>query len=680
MRINRPLLSLLLAASVAQSAFAADDIFVAPATRVTPVVEKTNLAAHDDGYIEPGTLRLSHNLTLEGLMHRETQGYREVKNGIKKDYVKDGDGNGPTRFEWGESLLTEAAARFTPGIFARVLFEAQGDYADRFWRPINEEHRIDDHNRNAFVREAEARVEQDQWWARGFEGVGHDSWESQGDFFRLYPAAFPDDDYLRHSGYFGIYPDRFRQNLFMNISGRRAPKGIEAGAQLYGFDGAVATGSELGWGLGPSTYARLATNFGSSRVTLVGKDEQQPTSLATPGIDNHFRSGALSWDLSTTEGQRWRAGVLYSPYRADEHYLVAHPVSHGTGIQGSAWNISSRKAKDQDGLGFRGRVDRHSDVFDREFLWSADLQHLGILAGNKDQVDLRLGTDLIPRFRGNIHYMYRRPIEGPMPFLYEGTPDDIGNIVSQPRGPESPFTVNWSNRETVSLTTTIWFDPTPGTNLLVYDQDVLESWNINPGENAPLAVAFQHRMTDLRTPTDRQSYYNSSGDILFDSPAHSGAWATNGFIHEYRLVFIGREKPSKWTLGIAGGQTPATGNSAYSTDASVNKPLTEYYSVEARLDRGPWNIWGHYGSGIWGPEPYQVFFGESFDRLWGGGVGYSITSNTTIDVTYLAARQDNNQFVAPDLGSYDEFRFLFSHRFGFLFQFTEPERAGYKAR
>ena len=113
MRINRSLLSLLLAASVAQSAFGADDVFVAPATRFTPVVEKPNLAAHDEGYIEPGTLRLSHNLTLEGLMHRETQGYRVVNNGVEKTYVKDGNGNGPTRFDWGQSLLTEAAARFT---------------------------------------------------------------------------------------------------------------------------------------------------------------------------------------------------------------------------------------------------------------------------------------------------------------------------------------------------------------------------------------------------------------------------------------------------------------------------------------------------------------------------------------------------------------------------------------
>jgi hypothetical protein len=91
-------------------------------------------------------------------------------------------------------------------------------------------------------------------------------------------------------------------------------------------------------------------------------------------------------------------------------------------------------------------------------------------------------------------------------------------------------------------------------------------------------------------------------------------------------------------------------------------------------------VWTHYGYGLWGPEVYQREFGESFDRLWGLGASYHFNVNTTWDVSYLSARQSDDLFVAPDLGSYDEIRTMFSHRFGFQFQFQDAARAGYRAR
>ena len=112
----------------------------------------TAVLAEENAYVEPGSLRLSHELSLEGLLHRTLGGYRVTNEGINKTYAKTGNGTGPARAEFGQSFLTEAAARFSPGLFARVLFELQGDYADRFWRPVNENHRIDLQGRHAPVR------------------------------------------------------------------------------------------------------------------------------------------------------------------------------------------------------------------------------------------------------------------------------------------------------------------------------------------------------------------------------------------------------------------------------------------------------------------------------------------------------------------------------------------------
>jgi hypothetical protein len=125
-------------------------------------------------------------------------------------------------------------------------------------------------------------------------------------------------------------------------------------------------------------------------------------------------------------------------------------------------------------------------------------------------------------------------------------------------------------------------------------------------------------------------------------------------------------------LGFAGGQSPATSGLAYSNDTTANKPISDYFSVEGRLELEPVAIWSHYGTGVWGPEVnLHPFFGLSIDRLWGVGVSYNITTNTTWDIGYLGVRQDDNLFVAPTLGSYDEIRTVFSHRFGFQLQFQQ---------
>jgi hypothetical protein len=311
---------------------------------------------------------------------------------------------------------------------------------------------------------------------------------------------------------------------------------------------------------------------------------------------------------------------------------------------------------------------------------SADATYAGVVAGNKKQLDLRAGSDLWPVLHGSVQYTYRKPIEGPVPFIYEGTPSNIGAIAANPRGPDSPFTVDWDNREAVFVTGTLIFDPTPGTPLFLYDPDTLQTWNVNPRETSPISLAFQYRMSDYMTPTDRLFYYDNNGNITFEPAGHTGAWPSNHPLSEFRLMAIGKPCKWSWMLGVAGGQSPAISSLAYSNNTSVNKPLTEYYSIEGRLDLWPFALWAHYGSGVWGPELYQRFFGESFDQLWGVGLSYKMTPNTTIDVSYLAARQDDNMFVAPDLGAYDEIRTLFSHRFGFLFQFDEAARGGYRAR
>jgi hypothetical protein len=633
----------------------------------------------DDSYVEPGTLRLTHEATLEGVFHRTEPKWGVHNNALDKTYFQNNDSKRPWESSFGESLLTEAAARVTPDIFGRILFEAQGDYADRYWRPNNIEHQIDNSDRHAFVRQAEIRIDKDNWYAHGFEGVGHGNWADKGDLFGLYPESVPNDDYLGRSGYFGMTPQNYQQDLFLNISKRRVPRGFEAGAQAMGLDATVAYGNELRWGYDQGGYGRVAAPIGAGKLTFVYRNEDVPY-RTDQNADERDRAYALSWYVPSVTGNNFDAGILYRPFRIGEAYLVDRDVSGGDGLLGSSHQIGTKTSKRSEAFAERVQGVLHTTLVEHDLAWNAGLTHADVLAGNKQQVDLGVSAELTSLVKASVQYMYRKPIEGPIPFLYEGTPDDIGAVAASPRGPDDPFRVDWDNRQATFLTTTLVFDPTPGSTLLVYKPDALQYWNVNPRETASLAVAVQHRMRDYPTTTDRLSYINADGDYTSDPAAHSGAWATRHPIHDFRLLLVGHPKAFSWTLGFAGGQDLAYQGLAYSNNATVNKPITEYYSVEARIEYLAWTLWGNYGTGVWAPEGYQQGFGESYDRLYGLGASYKITVNTTLDVSYLAARQDDSLFVAPDLGSFEEIRTLFSHRFGFLFQFSDAAQSGYRAR
>lgn len=650
-------------------------VVLAAGTAVVPV-----FAAEDAPYLEPGSLRLSHDLTLEGVFHRVRPGWRVVDSGLNKTYSLQENKTNPWRSEWGQSLLTEAAARLTPDIQGRVLFEAQGEYADRLWRPVNINHDVDKQGNHFVLREAEASIEKEAWYWRWFSGVGHSDWRAQGDFFTLYPASFPDDDYLGTSGHFGIYPDRWKQHVFLNITRRRIPSGSELGASVLGWEAAVAAGEELVWGYDRSYYGRLSAPLLASRLTFVFKSEEIPF-LFLPGQEERRNAFALSWMMPWESGHRLETGVMYQPFRVDERYRSVSDVPSGTGLLGSSYAFSQKRTKESDAFAERLRFEYRPGWTDLGLTGVVDATHAGVLAGNKNEANAEVWADLTSVVRGAVKYTYRTPVEDPIPLLYEGNPNDIGAIAANPRGPESPFTVDWTNREAVFLETTLWFDPSPGSSAFRYDPANLSIWNLNPEEDAPMTVAVQHRMSDYRGTTDRQFYFNESGEVVWEPAGHTGAWPTARPVHEFRVLTRGRWGDSLWTAGFAGGEALAISGLAYTSDAQNNKPISEYYSVEGRLDYWPFALWAHYGTGVWGPEGnLHRYFGLSFDRLWGMGASYNITTNTTWDVAYLAARQDDTLFLAPDLGSYDEIRTLFSHRFGFLVQFQEPARKGYRVR
>lgn len=266
------------------------------------------LSFADDYYVEPGSLRLSHKLTLEGLSHKLSPGWTVSESPTdKRDKVfqkTNSDKQQPSEQEWGAKLLTEAAVRPWQDIYARILFDLQGQYADRYWRPLNIDHESDIKSDPLIVRQYEIRVDQPAWYAHAFSGVGHGSWVDKGDLFRLYPEAHPESDYLGSSGLFGFYPDDWKQDFFMNISGRRVPTGFTAGANAMGLDAEVAYGKELGWGFNDSFTAECNTRLERRSCPLFSKTRMSPGPLIPtrfnerikcPGTNPSRRAIASRW-------------------------------------------------------------------------------------------------------------------------------------------------------------------------------------------------------------------------------------------------------------------------------------------------------------------------------------------------------------------------------------------------
>jgi len=618
----------------------------------------------------PGILRFANELGLESVVHKLAPGWTSQDSDTNKEYSHSGNKENAWETNWGQYFKTDIAARFNPDITARMFVEAQGNYADRYWRPININNYKDNKDSHVILREAEARIDRPTWFLHGFSGVAHTDWQEIGDMFGLYPDSFPENDWLGSSGFFGVYPSRFNQNTYLNMSHRNIPQGFEGGGHTDMFDASVAYGQELQWGYGKSGYGRLRAKLGPTKLTFTVKNEDVPYEIL--GRDTRKEAYALAWAIPFEAGHKIETGLLYSPYLAGTPYLVEDEVSVGSGLLGTSHSITQKTSSKQDGLGERLLVEVRPVIGNKLWIGAVDLTNLGILAGNKQQIDLSVGTDLSSSFRFDTQYTYRRPLEGPLPFLYEGTSDNIGAVASSPRGPESPFHVDWTNREAVFWTTTFWFDPSPGSQMFKNDPRRLEGWNVNKEEPSPFTMSVQYRMKDYRTTTDRQYYYNEKGEIVWEAPGSNGAWATRHPLSEGKILGTGRMDLWRWVLGFSGGQALAGSGTAYTLDTSQSKPISDYYAVEGRVERWPFAVWGHYGTGIWGPESnIHPFFGSVFDRLWGWGLSYSITVHTNLDVTYLSARSDATMYTAPDLGSYDEIRMVFSHRFGFELQFQE---------
>src|SRR5262249_49246147 len=113
-----------------------------------------------------------------------------------------------------------------------IGLEATGNYDDRFWFPVNQEHRMHNDDDHIPVTRGELKFDNSTFMLRGFEGIPMFNWVYQNDLFQLLPTA-TDVEYYR------------------NLEGTLTPRGGEMRYKSMFGSIDVLGGSEIKFGNGP---------------------------------------------------------------------------------------------------------------------------------------------------------------------------------------------------------------------------------------------------------------------------------------------------------------------------------------------------------------------------------------------------------------------------------------------
>ena len=100
--------------------------------------------------METGTIEIKGELTIDAVFHKLGDNWikRSDPSGLNKffNYVPSTDPDNKWLDTYGQTLLFNFAVKPVDWFFAELGFEFIGDYADRYWLPLNQEHRMSYNN------------------------------------------------------------------------------------------------------------------------------------------------------------------------------------------------------------------------------------------------------------------------------------------------------------------------------------------------------------------------------------------------------------------------------------------------------------------------------------------------------------------------------------------------------
>ncbi len=409
----------------------------------------------------------------------------------------------------------------------------------------------------------------------GFYRTGHYHWGYEGDFFGLYPEA------------------NYGPNI--DIYNGNAPFGFEMDGKR-GFDGLkVAFGPELWWGANPAVLVKYRKKVGAFDVTgIFHEDLDTPpqtvssfaipmpvTRRATLGLETEL--GPLGLQIGGMWGGQPLVGRTFQLVEEVEGNMV----------------VLQDEIKTKDTWGGKVKLTYSKGPIN----WYAQSAAMGLVAfggadytktftgwrlkdsGSGNQVNFLTGfTYTVGKFQFAPNFLWQKPIIGPMP-ADAPAPARPRNIL------DDPFSVR-SNRETVAGELLITFDPTPGTWMYEWDNDM--------AEDAPLAVSAGFVYRHLPTSMDAGIGILADGRTIFAFP---GAPPAQDLWEVYTRIVSKVTPEFGFIANLYGGNAQSNGS---------DPRLVERFGADLRMIYKKAKLTSMVKVNDWGPFDYHRDFNQTF--------------------------------------------------------------------
>lgn len=621
--------------------------------------------------LAPGTVVFQGELTFDSVFHKLGKNWitRPDALGLNKyhNYMPSLNLDNKWEDTYGQTLLLNVGVKPIEWFFAEVGIEMIGDYADRYWIPVNQEHRMSI-NGDTFPRidwnNAKIGINLDWISLTYYKNYLHLGWKYEGDMFDMLTAQDNPDDYLRYSGHHS--PDYWQLKT----------------VGIFG-DLDVMYGEEVMQDYKQGIYVKYKNIFGSN-INFYYSDHLIPYGKE----DERMRNFQLNTDFNITKDANLQIGALYRPFRLDTAYQYVEKVESRAGIYGSKYVVKNDETKQTDALGGSIKLALQNKLWMNYI--NVGYEYRGLVAGNRHKVNASVEKQLGKTFNAYLGYYYQKPLLDAMPLLYSG--GGAGPIAISGRDSQSPFWVWWrnpitgfDNRETSSFSLVLTHDPTPATWFYLYEPNNPQAYNLNPDEDAPFSFVVKANVTKYFGTLDRQTYWEYDGSTVWEDIYSNGTNAPDRYIGS--LYFLGQfiKKKTQILYDFEVGEDLTTLSYAYpevkggSGRDPNTKPIISYFKTSLSVKTAPYLFKVAYYKDFWGPEDWHRNFGATFDEMYLAHISRDFGTWFNAGVEYAGARKTeqtvldaiaDDAAIMNETGYFDEIRVFVKVFFGATLKFA----------
>jgi hypothetical protein len=619
----------------------------------------------DTKMIETGSIKIDGELDFDFVTHKLGNNWtvRPDIKGINKIFNYMPDLNPENKWEilQQERFLFNIGAKPFNWFFAELGFEIMGDYADRYWVPVNEEHRLHNDNQKFDWNNAKIGVIQEWMVLTYYRNYSHHGWKYEDDMFEMFPVEDVPDNLLRYSGHHA--PEYFQLKTEGSFGSLDVIYGIEA---LENYKSGI--------------YVNYKNIF-KKNINFFYSDHKIPFGTNNERMRNFQLNTKLNISNSYVQ-----LGMLYRPFRLNKMYQYTHDVGVDNGLDGTKYDVKIGTTNEIDALGCSLKLSI-PEIIGINTL-SLGYEYRGLVAGNRQKAEASIEKQIMESVNTYLSYYYQKPLIGAMPTIYSGiNGNGEGPIAMSARSSESPFWVWWenpvsgfNNRETSAISLVLTYDPTPDTWFYKLDKYLLEAYNLNSQEDASFSCAVKFNYAKYSGTLDRQVHWDYEDNVSWEPIGMNGTAANNKYIGSIYFLtqFIINQTKILYDLEI--GKDMASLSYAYSDKDSFLTPITGYFKTSFTVNLTPYLFKAAYLKNYWGPEYWHKQFGLIYDDLCLIHASRDVGDWFNFGAEYVGARKTdfailnfikNVDTQTNEVGSFDEIRIFVKIFFSSIFKFGD---------